>query len=87
MRPLELNIMWLDKETSELSKLLDNYEEKEKDTSLKPVTFYKIDAIFPSEKYGREITCIILNGDEYLVDLPYKALKDILDTHYYNQTN
>lgn len=79
--------MWLDKETSELSKLLDDYEEKENDTSLKPVTFYKIDAILPSEKYGREVSCIILNGEEYLADLPYKALKDILDTEYYTQNN
>lgn len=79
MKGIEFQILWMEKEASQLHDL--GIELSEDQVTTRPITFYNIDAIEPTEKYNKQCCVICSSGNEYITQMPYSEVKRILEKH------
>lgn len=75
--PIEFEVLFWEKEQNQLNGL--GIRPDISDASTRPVTFYNIDCFhLYYESYGTEMCCIFCGGEEYIVDMSYKQVKQLL---------
>lgn len=79
MKPLELDILWMDANQVELKGLGIEIDETVDNGMRKMTTFYHVEGIFSTEKYGIDCTCIMVSGEEYICPRPYKEVKQLIE--------
>jgi len=77
MKSIELEISWMEGSAMQLSDLgIDITEDM---ATTKKVTFYHIDCIFPSDRFGKECTVICIGDQEYLTFKTYEEVKLLIE--------
>lgn len=79
MKGIEFQIYWMEKEAHSLHEL--GIEVSEDQVTTRPITFYNIDMIQPTEQYDKPACIICSAGQEYISPLPYSEVKRILEKH------
>lgn len=76
--PIEFEVLFWEKEQNQLNNLGIRPDINE--VSTRPMTFYNIDNIFPyyEDSEATERCCICCGGEEYIVDMSYKQVKQLL---------
>ena len=78
MNPIEFQILFYEREQHELNRIGIRPPIQEANT--RPITFYSIDHIFPYfEDDDTEMTTIVSGGIEYIVDLTYEQVKNLIE--------
>jgi hypothetical protein len=73
---LELRIFNYDDASLQLAKL--DVDIRLKDLEVNPITFYSIDAISPYDEDGVEYSIVFSSGREFVCDLDYKSLIEVI---------
>lgn len=84
---IELQVYWMDYD-ADAQKLEEDLgitlskEEKEEEIRLRPMTFLNIDNFYPYEGNAEDIkipaTVIVTSGREYIANIAYQDLKDLI---------
>lgn len=80
MKEIELPILWMDDNESQLHEL--GVQMQKDYTNTRNMTFYKINAISPHSENGQSLTLIHTNNDEFVCAMAYKEVKKLLKDRY-----
>lgn len=79
MKPIELEILFFDKDEAQLDNIGIRPDINEIGT--RSITFYNIDCIHPYYENDKNMSCVVCSGQEFICDMDYGELKNILLKH------